>query len=203
MKMARTLASFWILGVSIGLAAAPAPKDRPPLGVYHPTKVGDKLVYEMDTGKGGLEMIDVVTEVEKKDGAVIVTISRDMGGKEMVSKLLVSATGLHRLSTGMRTYDPPICLLKVPAKVGETWESEFPSVKGGTGRKTIYTFRGEEEIEVPAGKFKALKVETEIDTGKGARATFWYVSGVGMVKWATRIGERERTYALKSFTVGK
>jgi hypothetical protein len=108
---------------------------------------------------------------------------------------------VYRIAVGGRTYDPPVCLLKLPAKPGDTWTTELSGK--GQPRKTIYTYRGEEEVEVPAGKFKALKIESEMETGKSVRATFWYVAGIGMVKSSTKFGDTERVYALKSFTAGK
>jgi hypothetical protein len=62
----------------------------------------------------------------------------------------------------------------------------------------------EEEVEVPAGKFKALRVEAEQELGANVfKSTLWYAPGVGLVKSVTNTNGTERVQVLKSFTPGK
>ncbi len=87
----------------LSLAAAPAPKGKPSL--YHATKVGDELVYEIKDGDMISERTDRVVAVEEMDGAVVVSIV--LGFKKDLStaprKLIVSEKGVFLLSDGINT----------------------------------------------------------------------------------------------------
>lgn len=200
--MSRTLAGLCLLAFSAAALAPPTPKDRPPAGPYLATRVGDKLTYEVNTSKNPAEVSDTVTEVEKKGDETIVTFARTVKGRDgaTITKLSASPKGVFRHTFGPATIDPPECPLKLPANPGDDWAGGAPTLKG-PGRRSVV--RGEEEIEVPAGKFKALKIETESNLGGEARMTYWYARGVGLVKSAAKVGDTERGFVLKSFTPAK
>ena len=89
--------------------------------------------------------------------------------------------GLFRVSNLGTVYDAPYCVLRLPLKPGETWTSEVAS--GGTVTSTFkYKAVKEEDVEVPAGKFRAYRVEVDIDNrgraGRGALVR----PAVGIVK---------------------
>jgi hypothetical protein len=68
-----------------------------------------------------------------------------------------------------------------------------------------YTTVGEEEVEVPAGKFKAIRVDMVAgDERPPAGTTYWFALGHGPVKILTRNpnGE-ERIQHLKAFIPAK
>ena len=168
--------------------AAPAPKGKD--AVYFPTKEGDTRVYEIRDGdKVESTFKDKVTKVEKKDEGLEVTIARDgPGTSSFITVISVTKEGLFRLSFNGEPLDKPVPLLKMPAKVGTKWES------GGA----TYTITKEEEVEVPAGKFPAIRVELVSDTGK----TFlWFAPNVGLVKMQTE--GADRMHVLKEFKAGK
>jgi len=178
------------LAVAASVAhAAPAPKAKET--VYFPTKEGDTRVYEIRTGakvEGGYT--DVVTKVEKKDGALQVTITRERAGTtDFVTTIAVTSEGLTRVAIDGMTLEKPIPLLKMPAKVGTKWE-----VDGGAK----YSVTKEEEVEVPAGKFQAIRVESVAGTSK---STLWFAPGVGLFKMAS--DGSDRVQVLKEFKGGK
>jgi hypothetical protein len=89
--------------------------------------------------------------------------------------LLVTTNHPEETADGRKEATPePI--LKLPAKSGDTWTSEFPHIqvrtnklKDGGGQEDAVEDRmvelkhkvgKEEEVQVPAGKFKAIPVET-------------------------------------------
>ena len=67
-----------------------------------------------------------------------------------------------------------------------------------------YIVGPEEEVEVPAGKFKAVPV-TSINhlAGRIQKTRHWYAPGVGLIKTAPFDGDVGGTEILKSFTPGK
>ena len=196
----------WLAGLTLLVApgclfAAPAPKEQPQANVYSPANKGDTWTYEVTTGAHSTEVTQVVSQVERKGDALIVSISQWQSGEiKPYSRVLVSDAGLFRLAGEDGVYKMPFCFLKLPVKPNERWEAETPA------RKSKFMAGGEEEeVEVPAGKFKALRVESVSDVGNGqiVRATIWYARGVGLVKKTTRSHQSEQVTVLRSFTLAK
>jgi hypothetical protein len=149
----------------------------------------------------GAERVEQVTAAEVKDGDTMVTIAVVVGDKVTpYSKVLVSAKGLFCGDGGLDVVKFPYPLLKVPAKPKDRWEWEV----AGAG-KVVRTVVGAEEVEVPAGKFQAVRVEAEVPIGREAtqKTTTWYAPEVGWVKMVTKFGDAEDVKVLKSFTPGK
>jgi hypothetical protein len=173
------------------LVAAPGVKEKGPT-TYLPTRVGDKLEYEYRVGeKVDKTYTDIVTRVEKTDTAFLVFITRDYGdGKPIVLTIAVSADGISRTAINGQMVEP-VLQFKLPVKAGATWEVK-------SGKYVVnYTVGPEEESEVPAGKFKAVRVEQVLGD---AKSVLWYAPGVGLVKEAPSSGV---VVVLKSFTPGK
>jgi len=170
--------------------AAPAPKGKD--AVWFPTKEGDTRVYEVrEAGKVLMGYTDVVTAVEKKDAAVHVTITRDYtagGVREMIT-IAVSDEGLFRVAVNGKELAKPIPLLKTPPKVGTKWALD-------SGAE--YRVTKEEEVEVPAGKFMAVRVE--LSSGESP-TILWFAPADGLIKMDG--GRGEQVTALKEYKPGK
>lgn len=197
--MSRPLLTVIVLAAATAAPAAPVPKEAREAPAYYATQIGAKLVYQ--TGTGSAESTEVVTAVESKDGAVLVSVSRDFNGRlTPLSRVSVSKSGLVKIGIGARDLDAPQTMLKVPVRDGDSWEWAL-----ATGRKTTLTAKGIEEVEVPAGKYRAARVDGETDAGNGRtiRYSYWYAPGVGLVKQVSKFNETETVRVLKTFTAGK
>jgi hypothetical protein len=66
----------------------------------------------------------------------------------------------------------------------------------------VITIHGFEEVEVPAGKYRAVRVDTAAGmfNGNPVEAKAWYAPGIGLVKSEGSFGHK---LVLKSFTPGK
>lgn len=161
--------------------AAPVPKAKaPPL--YFPTTVGATWVYERD---GGEEAVSVSAVEKDGDDLVVSRTSADKRGTKY-SPVVVSADGLRQPRE--RADGQVGWVLKSTVRDGDSWE--VPD--GGTR-----TLHGPEEVQVPAGKYQALRVVWERD---GETTTSWYAPGVGEVKRTVKRGKEEAVFrALKSF----
>jgi hypothetical protein len=179
----------------VAAPAAPIPKEKPQTP-YYPTQKGAKWVYHFNGDDAPL----VVTGVEEKDGAVIVSeeFRTNLATQPVVrTKVSVSGKGLFLVAALDRAVDPPIGLLKLPHKPGNKWENTGRN----PDRTETCTAFGPEEVEVPAGKYQAIRVEAEFAIGgKPYRSTAWYAPGVGLVRKVHPDGEVQ---VLKSFTPGK
>jgi hypothetical protein len=105
---------------------------------------------------------------------------------------------------------PPELELKLGTKKGDTWERKLTSFAGT--KYENYEHAGEEEVTVPAGSFKAVKIvlssHLETSTGKimwETRTTKWYARGVGLIKREVKQKDKDAPYIreLKSYTAGK
>lgn len=205
-------------GIGCGLALAlagwsvAAPSSTAPADLdYYPTAVGTKWVYELN----GRDQTWEVTAAEAKAGETLVTFTQSIaGGKpEPILKASVSAKGVYQLEMGPFKVDP-VCELQFPVKAGARWSVDIPSqtvgsppqgggLRGSTGTVTV---GDAEDVEVPAGKFRAVRVDVTITAEDGKpltkprRLTRWYAPGVGLVKVAAG---PDITRALKEFTPGK
>jgi hypothetical protein len=199
----RTTLCLALVLLPLPAESAPKPKADDKAVMYLPTTVGDKRVLESSQNGKTSEISEWVTAVETKGGMTIVSFSRAAGGPSLY-QYGASADGMFRVSSAGVVYDPPYRLLKLPPKEGETWEAESPATPGQPARKFKYTTGKEEEVEVPAGKFKAVRVEMENEiNGAVLRTTYWHAPGAGMIKIVTHETRGDRVQVLKLFTPGK
>jgi hypothetical protein len=189
------------LALAVPLAAVAAgPVAPPPREVTHyfPTSVGARWVCQ--EGDDTPETF-IVTGVENKDGVWVVAVARMKADGTVApeEKLEVSGKGVFRVEYLGIAVASPVCLLRLPARPGDTWECKLVS-----RTRVSRTVRGVEKVEVPAGTFEAVVVDSEVTYGDGstARATSWYAPGVGRVKQSYG-GPVARTEVMKSFTPGK
>lgn len=79
---------------------------------------------------------------------------------------------------------PSITVLRTPFEPGASWPGR---PLAGEHTETIRAI-GAEEVKVPAGTFKAWRVDHEIRyaTGDGDTLHYWYAPGVGVVKMIER-----------------
>jgi hypothetical protein len=193
------------------LNAAPVPKEAEKEKLYFPTKEGTRLVYELKTGDTKTEITDLVTKVEVKGNVFRVTIERENGDAKRSATLFeVSAKGVFYVATnGRGEVDPePVLapLIKLPAKSGDTW-TEDRYLAQGRAKPLWYTYTvgKEEEVEVAAGKFRAIPIKLVVtQDGRHIETnTIWCAPVVGVVKTKWKSGNDESTRELKSFTLGK
>jgi hypothetical protein len=174
-------------------AAAPVPKQaKPPL--YFPTKVGSKWVYQA----GDKEWAEVVTKVEETAEGTLVTVAIELPGGKLseYKKVLLSEKGVFSVYFHGKL-DPPRVALKFPLTPGEEYAK--PDPKAGTSTRT--TFHGHGRVEVPAGVYEAVRVDSEQETIDGVRRVqVWYAPGIGLIK-SGEVGKPG--LVLKSFTPGK
>jgi hypothetical protein len=157
--------------------AAPAPPAADKPVYYFPTRVGTKWVYERSKeGEESRTFGKVVTESEEKDGRFLVTVKGDLKENPWASQYAVSKDGVfmvaHKFNNDdpYKMWDPPECLLKLPHKDGNTWETETDKLF-----RRKHVAKKIETIKVPAGTFEAIRVEA-------GGVTSWYAPEIGLVK---------------------
>jgi hypothetical protein len=189
--------------------AAPVPKHlmKEP-ALYHPTEPGAKWVYryygyaEDEVGSDITEVLVAVFEPKGGPrGMRVAETGTVVEGKTHSGPpyTAFSSKGLVRgyMAVG-GNFVPTSEPLRIAAVPGSKWEDAIGSPLQRTEK---HTFRGEEVIEVPAGRFHALRVETENVAAAGSKRVWrcWYAPGVGMVRFEDSNGVRK---VLKEFTPG-
>ncbi len=164
--------------------AAPVPTHlMPPIPFYFPITAGAKWVYVSPTGEEQvIEVVDV-----KRDGDDLV-FSRK-GDYVPSDKIIVSVDGLRYTRDTADGKTTGGVMMKAKFRQGESWR-----MLDGSER----TISGPEVVEVPAGKFNAIKVVVS-----DYNQIIWYAAGIGEVKRSSAGGEETVIRSLKSFTPGE
>jgi hypothetical protein len=103
---------------------------------------------------------------------------------------------VYRVAEDGKPLHVPDCLLKLPPTPGAKWEQQMFAPDGTRQAEgAVRTVGGEERVETPAGKFRAVRVDMEYPAGHLWSKT-WYAPGRGVVM--TDFGGS--TFKLKSFT---
>src|SRR5262245_1933485 len=186
MRFGLLLTTFFGLALTTAALApaAPVPRDAGPR-YFYPTLVWDRMVY---TRNDNYEYTTTVAKVEKVDGTFHVSVNAILGDEEQLDeKMEVSSKGLRMIrNTYRRTLPHPIWPLKVTPDADGTWTGKWAvfSRDGDVFEEQEYTAAGWETVEVPAGKFQAIRVN-RVGTLQGSKSqsTSWYALDVGCVKW--------------------
>ena len=92
----------------------------------------------------------------------------------------ILATAFRNANGETQTFDPPVTILPGDLTFGAEWNYRGPVA--GLDLDLPLKIVGESEIEVPAGKFRALHFHGEKNDGLFTVADFWFVRGVGSIK---------------------
>lgn len=189
------------------VVAAPVPKEKEKK-LYFPVQVGAKRVLAITVGESAYEKTEVVTKVVVKDGTYTVTVGEPKGARGFARvfeyDLEVSERGIARPKVVGR--GGPLTDLKLDGKPGDTWTQEIPSLDHPQPLERTYTLGKVEDVEVPAGRYKAIRVdsETPLAGGRTQKCSEWYAPEVGWVRQeVSGDGKADCVSVLKEFTPGK
>ena len=128
-----------------------------------------------------------------------------VGGQVKATELYqVKADGIYRAKVKDDKVEPPVKILALPAKKGDSWK-----IDSKVGTQTV---KGEfkisddkAKVKVAAGEFEAVIVEgADLDiAGTKTSVKQWFVHNKGMVKLTYTIQQTESTLELKEYTEGK
>jgi len=195
----QTLNAVFVFGVAALLflqgASAAKPKSKPKsksAADYFPLRVGDTWTYR-NSSEGGYTW-KVLSEEPHEGGTVRYVVEFLSGVK--INNVFSKANGwvlFHQESypehEGLQaTYEPPKQYLPNPMVVGQKWEwsGKDPAQVEQHEKNHVV---GIETVTVAAGKFRAMKVVSEITRASVPMIrTSWYADGVGLVKTTTEAG---------------
>jgi DUF3108-like len=197
MNKNRTLLALALL-ILASVPGAPAKEPKASTD-YFPLRVGDSWTYRNSADQSEYTL-KVLGEEKQADGSVRYQVEKLAGPKDSPVRIHLwfsKANGWVLLHgerypehEGMEAkYEPPKQYLPSPPAPDAKWEWNGKDYTQTPMREKSRVV-GSEEITVPAGKFRALKVVTEV-TGNSAPVTktYWYAGGVGLVKTTSEAGE--------------
>ncbi len=189
-------------------------------------QVGNYWKSQMTAGENSIERTDNVigtADIDKKKCFVVTsTLTVDSGDTKVEKPAETNYYNVTKdsLETNIKilgsgdgkiVYYPPQTILKFPLKKGKSWVWKGTVNKIFSGMVT-YTVNGMEEVEVPAGKFKAVKITAKADfagpdgNNHQSDTIFWLVKDIGMVKTETSnqlyLDRKEQTYSeMKAYKI--
>jgi hypothetical protein len=217
LALAAALAAVFCGGSHPPLANATA--DDPKAPNYFPVATGSRWEYKTTFEEKGTKTPDAlanvttikeVVKVEAKDGKTVATFESvlDFGPGAGLNKeksredVVIEAAGVSSVRGGSPKPQPPLPMLKYPVKAGVIFTETTKD--GDVELTTTVTVKDAVEVSVPAGKFKAVPVETTVG-GKTEKVTTtaWYAEGVGVVRQAYVADKLTITLELKKYIPGK
>jgi hypothetical protein len=145
-------------------------------------------------GKSRAAVTYRIDGTEKVDGKDLLKFEMHRAGVVTNTDLItVDARGLVcmariNLDGEIVKVDPAQIIVGVPLQPGTNWE-----FKGAIGKSKVYQHYeiiGEEEVEVPAGKFRAFHIHGEQTSPTSMIIDRWFVNGSGIVKDVTETRRR-------------
>ncbi len=172
-------------------------------GDYYPLKVGTKWNYELKVGDRKVLITNQVAKIETIDDQKMARVETVMNNNIAASEHLISTpAGVFRTRFNGSDVSPPICLLKLPVKVGDEWKDT--NKIGNDQLKTTCKVEAAETIEVPAGKFDTLRVNVSAQVGDQTVETiYWFAANTGVVKQSFNAGDMKLYIELESITKGE
>jgi hypothetical protein len=167
---------------------------------YYPLKVGNQWTYKAANGQ---KTITKATKEEKVGEVMCVKLETTVNSALAASEhLAAKADGIYRYAGNGMEIEPPVLVLKLPPKKGDSWKID--SKFAGLTIQGTFTV-GEEPVAVAGVKYKAVTVSTDdMKIGDDSLTTkLWFAPGVGMVKQVMNLMGKKVELELEKFEGAK
>jgi len=195
------LASLFTFATSV---TAQKPKEPPP--DYFPLRVNDWWSYKSTTADG--KVSEFTMKVLSEDaGRILVEIQSAWPIQEWYSKgdgwVVWHKEAFPKNAQMVVSFEPARNYLKNPLAAGQTWSWAGKGMMGVEIDEKS-TVVGAEDVTVPAGSFKAMKVVTTMTQGgTNVTKTYYYANWIGLVKAITDTGSVKSTTELVDYSFKK
>jgi hypothetical protein len=166
---------------------------------YYPLQAGNQWQYKITARNDSYKVTMRVGKVE--DDGKLVRIDNVSTKPQQSEHLMLTDKGLFRARVNGAELTPAIQLIPYPVKLGSKWNGTY--VAKGSDAKNEYKGEigpKEETVEVPAGKFQAIRVRISLQKdGQQVDATYWFARDVGMVKQTSEAAGSSLVLELEKF----
>jgi hypothetical protein len=200
--MTQIVRLLFVLTLSCTNTTQEAANEQEKAPDYFPLKVGTKWNYEAKQAGKTIKLENQIAKLETIDGKSLAVLEKSVNGTvQGTEHLAATEKGTFRHRVDGTELSPPICVLKNTLKKDDTWETV--STIANEQIKVKAKVLGAEDVTVPAGKYKAFRVEVEYSiAGMQATVTFWFAPDVGIVKQSMD-GSEKNFIELTKFEAGK
>jgi hypothetical protein len=167
---------------------------------FYPLNVGNTWNYRVEVGGNSAQAVSRIAKVETIDGVQLHRLEATVNNNIVATEhLRATKDGVYRYRNNGQEINPPLRLLKYPVKSGETWEGDITVGK----EKGKYSCTSKEEnVEVTAGKYKAMRVTITLDSKmQKVTTSYWFVQNIGFVKQTVEAGDLNITMELEKFDI--
>jgi hypothetical protein len=183
-----------------GPKAVPTPHQQEPITASAPPvwRPGDQWVYTWTSGQtGGTKSVEVleIREINKISFYLV-----KVGELEQFYTRDLRWAGSMRDGKVQSRMTPPQPWFSWPLKMGSQWihRGTYEDATGTSPYNDSFSVVGAEVVDVPAGRFSALKVVRETNTRDSDQ--YWYAPEVRFyVKWIGRRGDAQFEEALREY----
>jgi hypothetical protein len=174
---------------------------------YFPLRAGDTWKYRSTTADGKQSEFSIKVLNEEKENGNTLYLVETVSTFQPIHDWYSKPSGwvlMHRqeyVKTGNKAeYQPTKQFLKNPLATGDSWHWKGKGMMGVEIDESNQA-SGPETVSVPAGKFDAMKVTTNVvQGGAPVTKTYWYAPGVGLVKSMTDTGSVKSTTELLEYS---
>lgn len=167
---------------------------------YYPMAVGNTWNYKL----GDMKFSMKITKHEMVDKVLCARVEMIVDNSvKAFEHIGVTPDGIYRFSYEGKKTEPPVRILKLPPKAGDSWEVN--AKVGGEVLKGVLK-GGEEDVKVPAGNYPKAVTSTADDfDANGTKMAFKYffAKDVGMVKQELDVNGQKAIIELEKFEPGK
>lgn len=198
MTLAMFLAVAYLSGGGTHASAA-SPSQRtihkvPPPPDYFPLKKGDWWQYRStnvsgETTGSTMRVVDIEKQPDQSIRYVLEVVGEGPYAqpiRDWYSKpkgWVITHKQLYVKTNQEAPFVPEKRYLKNPLRKGETWNWSGTGTAMSVNISTENLVAGEELVDVPAGKFHAMKVITHVtQAGSVLTQNYWYAPNVGLVQ---------------------
>jgi len=189
------------LALTLALTTSVLAADEPKDSAYYPLRDGTTWTYKAGDSKFTVKVTKHET-VQTSNCARVETIQ---DGKSIASEdVFVKDGSVYRLRSDDKLIEPPVLVLKQPAKAGDVWNIDSKT-EAKTSLKGTFKY-GEEQITLAGEKDPVPAVTVHCDDleANGARYSFttYYVKDKGMVKQVIEAGGLKINIELDKYEPG-
>jgi len=183
-----------------GPAAAPTASQQEPITASAPPewRPGDQWVYTWTSGQtSGTKSVEVL-EIREINTVSFYLVK--VGEAEQFYTKDLRWAGTMRDGKVQSRMTPPQPWFVWPLEVGRQWthRGTYEDATGKGAHNDSFSVVGAEVVEVPAGRFSALKVARETDSRNSDQ--YWYAPEVRFyVKWIGRRGDAQFEEGLREY----
>jgi hypothetical protein len=173
-------------GKVAGADKAPENQGNPDKFNYYPVEVGNTWHYRVNANGKITNFSARISKHENINGEALARL--DTLNVPVTEHLAQTEKGVFRHRFNGSQVSPPLPLLPYPPNVGAKWQGEFTTEMEKGKNRYFGEIQKEETVEVPAGKFKTLRVSIKVEqNGPMVQTTYWFAKDVGFVKQSANI----------------